>query len=82
MTEDNLRAFWLDFAKRYCNQEFQEGSLPLALELFLESKVKSHRENKQVQSEKLSDMSLTYFHDDLSAEDYRILNSMRKLRSP
>lgn len=82
LSKEQLRSYWLDYARKYCNQEFKEGSLPPALELFLDSKVNSYRDNGNVQTEKLSDMSLTYFENELNAEERSILNTMRKLRSP
>ena len=80
--EEKLKNFWIDYAERYCNNKFDKSNLPLTLELFLDSKIKGYRENKTIQSESLSDMSLTYFSDDLSKEEQRLLNSLRKLKVP
>ena len=75
-----LRKYWLDFANRYCNQTFNEDNLPPVVEIFLDQKVKSYRDNPNVKSESLSDINLSYFDKELSAEEANLLGQVRKLK--
>ena len=80
--ESKLRKYWLDFAGKYCNQNFTEDKLPLVVELFIDGKIKDYRENSNVKSESLSDMSVTYFDKELSKEESKLLGQVRKLKVP
>ncbi|MDO4719644.1 MAG: hypothetical protein Q4A78_03195 [Peptostreptococcaceae bacterium] len=80
MDEKRLRKYWLDFARRYCNNDFEEENLPPVVELFLDRKIKAYRENPNVQSESLSDMSLSYFEQKISPEEANLLGQVRKLK--
>lgn len=84
MDEEKIRKYWLEFANRYCNQNFKEDKLPYVVELFLDGKVKEFNEgnSKNVQSERLSDMSITYFEKKLSKEEENLLSQVRKLKVP
>lgn len=82
MNEEKIRAYWLEFAERYCNQKFNKDNLPLVVELFLDGKVKAYREDSNVKSESLSDMSITYFDKELSKEEINLLGQVRKLKVP
>lgn len=80
MDEQKLRKYWLDFACRYCNQNFSEDNLPLVVELFLDGKIKAYRDNPNVKTQSLSDMSVTYFDKELSSEEANLLGQVRKLK--
>jgi hypothetical protein len=80
MDEQKIRKYWLDFARRYCNNNFDENNLPFVVELFIDGKIKSYRENSSVKSESLSDMSVTYFDKELSKEEANLLGQVRKLK--
>lgn len=82
MDENLIKKYWLDFARRYCNQNFNEDDLPLVVQLFLDMKIKAYRENPNVKSESLSDMTITYFDKELSAEEVNLLGQVRKLKVP
>lgn len=80
MDEQKIRAYWLDFANRYCNQTFNKDNLPLVVELFIDGKIKAYRDNPNVKSEALSDMAVTYFDKELSKEEANLLGQVRKLK--
>lgn len=80
MDETLLRKYWLDFAQRYCNRSFDAENLPPVVEIFLEQKVKAYRDNPNVKSEGLSDMSINYFDKELSSEEASLLGQVRKLK--
>lgn len=75
-----LRKYWLDFAQRYCNRSFDPENLPPVVELFIDQKVKSYRDNPHVKGEGLSDMNISYFDKELSAEEASLLGQVRKLK--
>ncbi|MGP1567974.1 MAG: hypothetical protein ACTTHM_04600 [Peptoanaerobacter stomatis] len=80
MNEQQLRKYWLDFANRYCNQNFNKENLPPVVEIFIDGKIKEYRENPNVKSESLSDMNITYFDKELSREEVKLLGQVRKLK--
>lgn len=80
MDEKLLRKYWIDFARRYCNRELDPDNLPPVVELFLDLKVRSYRDNPNVKSEGLSDMNLTYFDKELSPEEANLLGQVRRLK--
>lgn len=82
MDEEKLKKYWLDFAERYCNQTFNKENPPMVVQLFIDGKIKDYRENSNVKSESLSDMSVTYFDKELSKEEANLLGQVRKLKVP
>ncbi len=80
MDEALLIKYWLDYASRYCNQNFNEDNIPPVVQIFLDQKIKAYRENPNVKSESLSDMSLTYYDKELTPEEASLLGQVRKLR--
>ena len=80
MDEKIIRKYWLDFARRYCNNNFDENNLPFVVQLFLDMKVKSYRDNPNVKTESLSDMSMSYFDNEISKEERNLLGQVRKLK--
>ncbi len=80
MDEVSLRKYWLDFAGRYCNQNFNPDNLPPVVEIFLDLKIKAYRENPSVKSEALSDMSLTYYDNEITPQEAKLLGQVRKLK--
>ena len=82
LAEDELKKYWLDFASRYCNRTFTEDNIPYTVRLFIDMRVKSYRENPNVKSESLADLSKTYAENELSGEERGLLNTVRRLRVP
>lgn len=57
---DRLRILYLEWVEDYCNVLFDKDRLPGSVELALDELVKTDPMKYNIQSQKLSDMSITY----------------------
>lgn len=82
LAEEELRRYWLDFAARYCNRNWDNDAVPYVIRLFIDQKVNAYRQNPNVKTESLADMSKTYMDSQISQEERELLNTARRLRVP
>lgn len=79
MTDEELRAYLLEWVNAYCVQEFAEATLPGAIKLFLAKGVEYLKNKAGITSESLGDYSISGVQD-FPISLQKLLVPYRKLR--
>jgi len=84
MTDAELKTFYKNWIKDYCNNDFldDEGNenLPAGVELVLDKLVDFHKQDLNVASEKIADLSVSYFQDQIPTRIKQMLDPYKKMK--
>lgn len=69
----------IDFVKEWCNNDFPDG-LPGGVKRAIVTLIKSYSESKNVQSQRLGDMSKTFFEGGSLQSVYKELRPYKKVK--
>lgn len=69
----------IDYVKEYCNNDFKDG-FPSGVKRAIALLVRSLSEDSSVQSQRLGDMSKTFFEGATQKEAHKYLKAYRKVK--
>lgn len=82
MDETELKAAYLDWIEKYCNNTFDKDNLPGGIKIALDLFIKIDPLDFNITSEKLSDMAQSFANNgDIPKYLYRYLDPYKRLRS-
>lgn len=64
LTDDDIRALYLEWIEDYCNVLFDHDALPTGVEMALKQLVDTDPREYRIASEKISDLSISYGSSD------------------
>lgn len=78
MTDQEVKAAYLEWIKAYCNNDFADG-VPGSVDVALEKLVARHGKDSSIASEQAGDLSRSFFDSDIPKDIKTLLRPYRRI---